>query len=323
MKKIGILTSGGDAPGMNSCIRSIVITAMHYQINCIGIMNGYNGLIQSETIELSLKNISHIMSLGGTILKTSRSKGFFTYEGRQKAFENYQSLGLDGLIVIGGDGSFRGAKAFQDEFGVSVIGIPGTIDNDLSGTDYTIGYDTAINTAMHALDQIRDTAQSHNRVFFVELMGHDAGLIAIRSGLAAGAEDIHIPEIKTDIPVLMEKISQKPANESMIIVVSEGDEYDTFELANRAKSNFPELEIKTLILGHLQRGGSPTAFDRLLASRFGLTAVKALVEGESGLATGILNGQVQLIPLQKVEKHLNYVKPHLLELMHFLCDDLK
>ncbi|MBX7226902.1 MAG: 6-phosphofructokinase [Chitinophagales bacterium] len=319
MKRIGILTSGGDAPGMNSCIRSIVITALQYQINCIGILNGYNGLIQRATIELSQKNVKHIMPLGGTILKTSRSKDFFSYEGRQKAFENYRALGLDGLIVIGGDGSFRGAKAFQDEFGVAVIGIPGTIDNDLLGTDYTIGYDTAINTAMHALDQLRDTAQSHNRVFFVELMGHDAGLIAIRSGLAAGAEDIHIPEIKTDIPALLEKIRQKPIDESMIIVVSEGDEYDTFELAKQAKDNFPELEIKTLILGHLQRGGSPTAFDRLLASRFGLAAVKTLVEGKSGLATGIINGQVQMIALQKVEKHLNYVKPHLLELMDALC----
>jgi 6-phosphofructokinase 1 len=319
MHKIGILTSGGDAPGMNSCIRSIVFVAEKMGISCFGIMRGYDGLIDGEIISLNKSAVNHIIAQGGTILKTARSGRFMTYEGRQQAYESYKKMGLDGLIIIGGDGSYKGAKIFQDEFKVSIIGIPGTIDNDLFGTDYTIGYDTAINTAMKLIDQLRDTAQSHNRVFFVEVMGNDAGLIAIRSGLAAGAEDIHIPEIKTDINAIFDKIACKNKDESMIIVVSEGDEYNTVELAKLAKEKFPALEIKTLILGHLQRGGSPTAFDRLLSSRFGLLAVQSLGEGKSGFATGIINGQVQLIEIEKVEKHLNYIKPHLLEMLDYFC----
>lgn len=319
MKKIGILTSGGDAPGMNSCIRSIVFAAEKLGIDCFGILRGYDGLIDGELITLSKSKVNHIISHGGTILKTARSNRFMTNEGRKLAFDSYKKMGLEGLIVIGGDGTYKGAKVFQDEFNVPIIGIPGTIDNDLFGTDYTIGYDTAINTAMKAIDQLRDTAQSHNRIFFVEVMGNDAGLIAVRSGLAAGAEDIHIPEIKTDLNTIYNKIANKEKDESLIIVVSEGDEFNTIDLAKMAKSKFPNVEIKTLILGHLQRGGSPTAFDRLLSSRFGILAVQSIQSGKSGFATCIVNGQVQLIEIEKVNKHLNYLKPHLLEMMDFFC----
>ncbi|MBC8485780.1 MAG: 6-phosphofructokinase [Bacteroidetes bacterium] len=321
MKKIGVLTSGGDAPGMNACIRAIVRTGIYYGLKVYGVMDGYNGLIKNKFIPMGSSSVSNIIQRGGTILKTARSKEFFTKQGRQKAYENIIKHGLDGLVVIGGNGTFTGADVFINEFDFPIIGAPGTIDNDLYGTDLTIGYDTAINTVVEAVDKIRDTADSHDRLFFIEVMGRDAGFIALRSGIAVGAEDILVPETVTYIDELIEILERgfRKNKKSGIIIVAEGDDAGgAFDVARKVKEKFDYLETRVTILGHIQRGGSPSAYDRIIASTMGYAAVKALLEGRRGEMVGIINKDVAFTPFEKAIKHHKDIKRELLEMARVL-----
>jgi len=321
MKKIGVLTSGGDAPGMNACIRAIVRTGIYYGLEVYGVMNGYKGLIKNKFIPMGSSSVSNIIQRGGTILKTSRSKEFFTKQGRQKAYENIIKHELDGLIVIGGNGTFTGADVFINEFDFPIMGAPGTIDNDLYGTDYTIGYDTAINTVVEAVDKIRDTADSHNRLFFIEVMGRDAGFIALRSGIAVGAEAILVPETVTYIDELIEILERgfRKNKKSGIIIVAEGDDAGgAFDVARKVKEKFDYLETRVTILGHIQRGGPPSAYDRIIASTMGYAAVKALLDGRRGEMVGIINRDVAFTPFEKAIKHHKDIKRELLEMTRVL-----
>lgn len=307
MKHIAVLTSGGDAPGMNACIRAVVRTAAYRNIQVTGVVAGYEGLINGDFRTLDSTSVGNIIQKGGTILKTARSKQFMTPEGRAKAAENMRQAGIEGLVVIGGDGSFRGADILASEFPeFKVIGIPGTIDNDLYGTDFTIGYDTAINTVVEAVDNIRDTASSHNRLFFVEVMGRDAGLIALRSGIACGAEAILIPETKTHFDKLIAQLERgwKRQKSGHVIIVAEGDDAGgAFEIARIVQEKFDKLETKVAILGHIQRGGNPTCMDRVLATRLGYEATEALLFGQTRVMTGQVAGKVSFTPLQNAVKH--------------------
>ncbi|MCP4123152.1 MAG: 6-phosphofructokinase [Bacteroidetes bacterium] len=319
IKKIGVFTSGGDAPGMNACLRAVVRTAIHYGISCYGISNGYEGMIDGQIEAMTSRSVSNIIHRGGTILHSSRSERFRTKEGRKQAFDHLQEHDIDGVIAIGGDGTFCGAQIFSDEFNIPFIGLPGTIDNDLVGTDFTIGYDTAINTAMNAIDMIRDTADAHHRLFFIEVMGRDAGFIALRSGLAAGAEDILIPEIKTDLEALSAKLSVSSHKSSMIVVVAEGDDAGgVYQTAEYMKAKHPEYDIRVTVLGHLQRGGSPTCSDRILASRMGMQAVRALREGQRNVMLGIVNSAVLFTPFKNATKHHTEIKADLMDMMEIL-----
>lgn len=304
--KIGVLTSGGDAPGMNAALRSVVRSCAYYKILCFGIRRGYQGMIENDIKPLGPRSVNNIINKGGTILKSARSNEFRTKEGRQKAYENLQKNGIDALIVIGGDGSFTGGLIFQKEFGIPVIGIPGTIDNDIYGTSHTIGYDTALNTVVDAVDKIRDTAISHNRLFFVEVMGRDAGHIALNTGIGAGAEEILIPEEDMGLDRLLDSLkrSKKSGKLSSIVMVAEGDKIgkNVFELAEHIEENLPDYEVRVSVLGHMQRGGAPTCFDRVLASRMGLKAVEALRDGISRNMIGIADGKMILTPLDKAIK---------------------
>lgn len=318
IKKIAVFTSGGDSPGMNAGVRAVVRAGIFNGLEVFGIVKGYEGMIDGDIIPMDSRSVSNIIHRGGTILKSARSKRFMEYEGRKQAFENLKSHGIDAVVAIGGDGTFRGANVFSNEFDIPFIGLPGTIDNDLDGTDYTIGYDTAINTAMEAVDKIRDTAAAHERLFFVEVMGRDAGFIAIRSGIASGAEDILIPEIKTDLDVLSERLSTKEKN-SMIVIVSEGDDAgDVFKVANFIKEKHPEYDIRVTVLGHLQRGGNPTCMDRILASRLGVAAVNALLEGKRNQMIGVVSDELLFTPFDKATKHHTEIKPYLKEMMEVL-----
>jgi 6-phosphofructokinase 1 len=292
MKKIAVLTSGGDAPGMNACIRAIVKTCLHFEIECIGITDGFQGLIDKKSCSLSYSDVNNIIQKGGTILGTARSKEFRTTEGRQQAISYLKELNVDGLIVIGGDGSFAGAKALSDEFNLPIIGIPGTIDNDIYGTDHTIGYDTALNTVVDAVDKIRDTASSHHRVFFVEVMGRDSGFIALNSAIASGAESVLIPEELTDIQKLAEDIkTHNKGKRGSIIIVAEGDDAgDAVTIMGKVKPLLPDYDLRCTILGHIQRGGNPSAKDRIIATRMGVKAVELLRNGESNKMIGV-NGE--------------------------------
>lgn len=295
IKTIGVITSGGDAPGMNAALRAVVRTCSYYKLGCKGVRLGYEGLITNNIVELGPRSVSNIINRGGTILKTARSTEFRTEEGRKKAFENVKKNNIDALIIIGGDGSFTGANIFQKEFGIPVLGIPGTIDNDIFGSDNTIGYDTALNTAIDAIDKIRDTATSHNRLFFIEVMGRDAGFIALNSGIASGAQDILIPEKKDEIEELFEAIErgEKAGKLSNIIVVAEGEELGgVYDLAKFTKMKYPKYDIRVTVLGHIQRGGEPTCADRVLASRLGVAAVEGLMEGRSSVMAGIRSNNV-------------------------------
>ncbi|MEX1189918.1 MAG: 6-phosphofructokinase [Bacteroidia bacterium] len=307
MKHIAVLTSGGDAPGMNACIRAVVRTATYRNIKVTGVVAGYEGLINGDFREIDSTAVGNIIQKGGTILKTARSKEFLNPEGRRKAAENMFKAGIEGLVVIGGDGSFRGADVLATEFPeIKVIGIPGTIDNDLYGTDFTIGYDTAINTVVHAVDNIRDTASSHNRLFFVEVMGRDAGLIALRSGIACGAEAILIPETKTHLDKLIAQLERgwKRQKSGHVIIVAEGDDAGgAFEIARIVQEKFDKLETKVAILGHIQRGGNPTCMDRVLATRLGYEATEALLDGKTRVMTGQVAGKVSFTPLENAVKH--------------------
>ena len=322
VKKIAVLTSGGDSPGMNAALRAVVRTANYYNLECYGVREGYNGLINNEFLKMGPRSVKNIINQGGTILKSARSKEFMTKEGRQIAYDNCMKLGIDALVCIGGDGTFTGAMTFNEEFGIKVIGVPGTIDNDIFGTDNTIGYDTALNTAMDAIDKIRDTATSHNRIFFVEVMGRDAGFIALNSGLAVGALDILIPEEKDSIDELFStfKVAQKTGKSSSIVVVAEGESMgNIYHLAEQTKKEFPDYDIRVAILGHMQRGGSPSCADRVLASRLGYGAVVGLMEGRTNVMAGMRSNQLVFTPIEEAIKKHNEIDKELLLISEILA----
>lgn len=322
LKKIGVLTSGGDAPGMNAAIRAVVRTATYHQLECFGIREGYNGLIEGNIIKMGPRSVNNIINLGGTILRSARSEEFRTAEGRKKAYEQCVSNGLDALVCIGGDGTFTGAKIFAEEFGIKFIGVPGTIDNDIFGTDFTIGYDTALNTAMEAIDKIRDTATSHNRVFFIEVMGRDAGFIALNSGIATGALDILIPEREDSIENLFETFqkAQERGKSSSIVIVAEGEQLaSTYELAKQTKEKFPHYDIRVSILGHMQRGGAPSCADRVLASRMGYGAVIGLMKGHTNVMAGIRSNDLVFTPIEEAIGKHNEINQDLLQISEILA----
>ncbi len=317
-QKIGVLTSGGDAPGMNAAIRAVVRSCIYYNVTPYGIREGYEGLIQNDMYRMEAGSVKHIIHQGGTILKSTRSHGFRTKEGRKKAYENLTSRGIEALVVIGGDGTFKGADIFGREFDYPVVGIPGTIDNDIYGTDFTIGFDTATNTVVEAVDQIRDTATSHNRLFFIEVMGRDSGYIAIRSGIAAGAEEVLIPEKDRGLDKLIQslEISSRRNKTSRLVIVAEGEKSGSiYELADSVKQKFGDrYEIKVTVLGHIQRGGRPSCSDRVLASRLGVSAVEALLEGKRGVMVGVQNHKIVHTDLDNATKQLHTIDEDLLKI---------
>ncbi|HQK76774.1 MAG TPA: 6-phosphofructokinase [Candidatus Hydrogenedentes bacterium] len=322
MKRIGVLTSGGDAPGMNAAIRAVVRAGAYYELQVLGIHRGYQGLIDGDVLEMGPRSVSGIINRGGTILRTARCKAFFEKEGRARAAETLRKHGIEGLVVIGGDGSYRGALKLYDEHGIACVGLPGTIDNDIGGTDYTIGYDTALNVALEAIDRIRDTAESHDRIFFVEVMGRHSGYLAMMSGIAGGAEEILVPETPTSIETLVEHIRSYRAKgkQSAIIVVAEGDELgNAIQVAKQVDAQAQIPDSRVVVIGHLQRGGTPTAFDRILASRLGVRAVEALVEGVSGKMVGISANEVVLRPLEEAWECRTQFDPKLTRIAHILA----
>jgi 6-phosphofructokinase 1 len=303
--KIGVLTSGGDSPGMNAAVRAVVRTGIYHGLEVYGIMRGYSGMIENDIFKMESRSVANIIQRGGTILKCARSKNFYEPEGRRTAYENLKKLGIDSLVVIGGDGSFRGAQKFSNEYDIPCIGLPGTIDKDIAGTDFTIGFDTAVNTAVEAIDKIRDTADAHDRLFIVEVMGRDAGYIALHSGIATGAENILIPETKTDIEALIDSLSEKEKRRKLVnlVVVAEGDDFGgANEIARIVKGRLPNVDTRVCILGHIQRGGSPTCLDRLIASRMGFHAVESLIEGRHNVMVGIVNNKLAYTPLDLAVK---------------------
>jgi len=322
MKKIAVLTSGGDSPGMNTALRAVVRTCAYNNIECIGVFRGFQGLINDEIKVLNTRSVRGIINRGGTMLYSARSKEFRSKEGRIKAFENVKKYNIDALVIIGGDGSFTGGMIFQKEFNIPVIGIPGTIDNDLFGTTHTLGYDTALNTVMEAIDKIRDTAISHDRLFFVEVMGRDAGHIALNSGIAIGAQEILIPEQNKGIDelILSLKKSKKAGKTSSIVVVAEGDKTgsNVFELAKSVEQKFPDYEIKVSVLGHMQRGGSPSCFDRVLATRMGVKAVESLLDGDISKMVGVDQGKITLTPLKSALKGKSKINSELLRVSEIM-----
>lgn len=302
--KIGVLTSGGDAPGMNAAIRAVVRTGIYYNMEVFGIMRGFLGMIDDDIFQMESKSVANIIQRGGTILKTARCKEFHTPEGRKKAYENLNKHGINGLVVIGGDGSFRGAQNFSHEYDIPCIGLPGTIDKDIAGTDFTIGFDTAVNTAVEAIDKVRDTADAHDRLFIIEVMGRDSGYIALHSGVATGAENILIPEQKTDVEGVLKALEEKHGRKKLvnIIVVAEGESFGAVELAKVITERIPDQEVRVTILGHIQRGGSPTCFDRLIASRMGYAAVGCLLANKFNVFVGIVNNKMHYTPLDQAVK---------------------
>ena len=307
MKRVAVLTSGGDAPGMNAAIRGVTRTAIYYGLEVVGIRHGYHGMINNHFVSLKAHSVSDILARGGTILKTARSKEFMTEEGRKQAYDNLKNAGIDAVVVIGGDGSLTGARVFCDEyFDIPFVGIPGTIDNDIFGTQYTLGFDTALNTVVEAIDKIRDTASSHSRLFFVEVMGRDVGHIALNAGVAAGAEEILIPEQNLGLERLLDSLkrSKKSGKSSSIVVVAEGDKTgkNVFELKEYVETHLPIYDVRVSVLGHIQRGGVPTAFDRVLASRMGVKAVESILNGKSNFMVGIMENEIVLTPIDEAIK---------------------
>lgn len=320
--KIGVLTSGGDSPGMNAAVRAVVRTGIYHGLEVYGIMRGYSGMVENDIFRMESRSVANIIQRGGTILKTSRSKDFMTPEGRKKAYNNLKSHGIDGLVVIGGDGSFRGAQTFSNEFDIPCIGLPGTIDKDIAGTDFTIGFDTAVNTAVEAIDKIRDTADAHDRMFVIEVMGRDAGYIALHSGIATGAEHILIPEKKTDIEEIVNTLTEKERRQKLVnlIVVAEGDEFGGGnEVGKIIKERFPNQEVRVCILGHIQRGGSPSTFDRLIASRMGYSAVQCLMEGKFNVFVGIVNNRMHYTPLNEAVKKKQRISEEWMKIVKILA----
>lgn len=320
--KIGVLTSGGDSPGMNAAIRAVVRTGIYHGLEVYGVMRGYSGMIDDDIFRMESKSVANIIQRGGTILKCARSKEFREPPGRQIAYENLRKRGIDGLVVIGGDGSFQGAQKFSNEFDIPCIGLPGTIDKDIAGTDFTIGFDTAVNTAVDAIDKIRDTADAHDRLFIVEVMGRDAGYIALHSGIATGAENILIPEAKTNIEELISSLSEKEKRRKLVnlVVVAEGDEFGGGnEIARIVKSRLPNIDTRVCILGHIQRGGSPTCLDRLIASRMGFHAVESLLQGRYNVMVGIVNNKLYYTPLDHAVKAKQKLSSQWLKIVKILA----
>ena len=322
MKKIAVLTSGGDAPGMNAAVRSVARSCAYYEIECVGVYRGYEGLIEGDFKILNARSVKGIINKGGTFLKSARSKAFRTKEGREKAYRKLVEHHIDGLVLIGGDGTFTGGLIFNKEFGFPVMGIPGTIDNDINGTDRTLGYDTALNTAVEAIDKIRDTASSHNRLFFIEVMGRDVGHIALNAGVGAGAEEILIPEEDMGLDRLVESLkrSKKSGKTSSIIVVAEGDKIgkSVFELKDYVDENMEEYDVRVSVLGHMQRGGAPTCYDRVLASRMGVKAVESLLEGKSNYMVGSIHENMELTPLEKAIKGHSKINKELIRVSEIM-----
>jgi 6-phosphofructokinase 1 len=321
MKRIAVFTSGGDAPGMNACIRSVVRSGHYFGLDVFGVYRGYDGMIKGDFLEMEDKSVSNIIQKGGTILKSARSEDFKTKEGRQKAYENLQKLGIDGLVAIGGNGTFAGSELFHSEFGIPVIGCPGTIDNDLYGTDFTIGYDTAVNTALAAIDKIRDTADAHDRVFFIEVMGRDTGYIAVRSAIAGGAEMALLPETKIVMKEVIGKLKfgTSESKASHIIIIAEGDEIGRANsIAEKVMKELPGLDARVTTLGHIQRGGGPSAADRVLASRLGLGAVEGLLKGKSNVMCGIINRTICYTPFKETITKKKPINRDLIRLIEIL-----
>jgi len=321
IKRIGVLTSGGDAPGMNAAIRAVTRMAIYHGLEVYGIRSGYHGMINDQIKKMESSHVSNIIQRGGTILKTARSAEFRTIEGRAQAFENIKKHKIDALVIIGGDGSLTGARLFSDEHDIPCVGIPGTIDNDLYGTDYTIGYDTAINTVVEAVDKIRDTASAHNRLFFVEVMGRDAGFIALRSGIACGAEAILVPERDTPYPKLKKYLETGFVNKktSGIVIVAEGEHQGgAYEIANKVQEDFSQYDVKVTVLGHIQRGGSPSAYDRVTASHMGAAAVDALLDDQKSVMIGIVNNKIVHVPFNKTIKAHKGLNEELLKISEIL-----
>lgn len=316
IKKIGVLTSGGDSPGMNAAIRSVVRACAYHNVECVGVYQGYEGLMEGDFSPMDARSVKGIINKGGTILKSARSKAFRTKEGRQKAFNKLIEAEVDGLVVIGGDGTFTGAMIFNQEFDFPVMGIPGTIDNDIFGTSHTLGFDTALNTVVEAIDKIRDTASSHNRLFFVEVMGRDVGHIALNVGVAGGAEEILIPEEDLGLDRLVESLnrSKQSGKSSSIVIVAEGDKIgkNIFELKDYVDENMEGYDVRVSVLGHMQRGGAPSCFDRVLASRMGVKAVESLLEGQTNFMVGLLNNKMELTPLENAIKGKSKINLELL-----------
>jgi 6-phosphofructokinase 1 len=320
--RIGVLTSGGDSPGMNAAIRAVARTAIFYGLEVYGIMRGYQGLVENDIMKMESRSVANIIQRGGTILKTARCKAFFTPEGRKQAHEALKSRNIEALVVIGGDGSFRGAVEFSTEFDFPVIGIAGTIDKDIHGTDFTIGFDTAVNTAVEAIDKIRDTADAHDRLFIIEVMGRDAGYIALYSGIATGAENILIPEQKTDIQDIINSLQEKERRKKLvnIIVVAEGEKFGgANEVAKTIKERLPQTETRVCILGHIQRGGAPSCLDRMIASRMGYHAVECLMEGRYNVFVGIMNNKMNYVPLEKVGKKRGTINEEWMKIVKILA----
>ena len=322
IKKVGVLTSGGDAPGMNAAIRSVVRACAFYKIECIGIFRGYQGMIEGDFKTLKSKSVNYIINKGGTFLKSARSKKFRTKEGRKMAYNHLVKEGVDALVLIGGDGTFTGGMIFNQEFNFPVIGIPGTIDNDILGTNFTLGYDTALNTAVDAIDKIRDTASSHKRLFFVEVMGRDVGHIALNAGVGSGAEEILVPEENLGLDRLLESLqkSRKTGKSSTIVLVAEGDKTgnNVFELRDYVEENLEGYDVRVSVLGHMQRGGAPSCFDRVLASRMGVKAVESLMAGKKNVMVGTINNKLELYPIEKAVKGHSKIDEELLRVSDIL-----
>ncbi len=323
IETIGVLTSGGDAPGMNAAIRAVTRSARFHNMNVVGIMRGYQGLIDKEFVKFTSSSVSNTIQRGGTILKTARCGDFLTPEGRKKAHDNMVEAGIDALVVIGGNGSLTGAQLFAREYDLPIIGLPGTIDNDLYGTDSTIGYDSALNTIVECVDKIRDTANSHDRIFFVEVMGRDAGFLAQNSAIASGAEAAIIPESATDVDQLAEFIERgkRKSKNSAIVLVSEAQKNGVggaMYYADRIKKEFPQFDARVTILGHLQRGGKPTAYDRILASRLGYAAIEALMEGQRNVMVGIKDDEIVYVPISRAIKMNKPINQELISVLNVL-----
>ena len=322
MKKIAIFTSGGDSPGMNANVRAVVRTTLHYGLGAVGIRNGYEGMIDGDMYDMEARDVSNIIQTGGTILGTARSARFMTVEGRKLAYQNLKKFNIDGIVACGGNGTFTGAKIFMEEYpDIKIVGTPGTIDNDLYGSDYTIGYDTAVNTAMNAIDNIKDTANAHGRLFFVEVMGRDAGFIALRAAIATGAEAVLVPETFTDLDALVKMLNTNYQNKkrASVVVVAEGDDAgDALEVLQQIKPKLLSKDIRVTVLGHIQRGGRPTVMDRVLGSRLGLEAVRALIDGQKGIMIGQIGGDICHTPFEIAIKHHQTINPTLLEMVEIL-----